>query len=239
MAATFTSAELARLQDILSAHCGLLLRDALVVEKRLQSLMGTRTVEDYLAQLHGAELDAAVEALLPHETYFFRDPTQLRVVEVLSRQRVWSAGCSTGEEAYTLAMLGAGDVLGTDLSVRAVQVARRAVYPSASFRTTSPEQRERFFDNSTVRPEFRSRVRFQRLNLQKESPGASFDLIVCRNVFIYLDSAARQRALKVFHDHLLDGGSLLLGHAESLHPAADLTGFEAVPTRDALVYRRI
>lgn len=267
--------ELHLLRDLFSQASGFLLREDLkfIAERRLAprlELLGLRDFAAYARYLRfdarGAdELETAIDLLVPHETYFFREPTQLRCFEEellpllekrnqrLQTLQVWSAGCATGEEPYTLAMLLedrsglAGwevDVLGTDLSRKALTAARKAEYGPMALRATSPEQRRRFFDpleggRVRVKDAWREPVRFGQLNLL-DSTAASllprFDVIFCRNVLIYFDQATRRRVVELFFERLADGGYLLLGHSENLLHLP--TRFELVQLEGDLVYRR-
>ncbi|MBN1204618.1 MAG: protein-glutamate O-methyltransferase CheR [Myxococcaceae bacterium] len=263
------------LRDHVYSHCGILVREDMkfVMERRLWprlEALGLRDFSMYHRYLRydaqrRAELEAAVEALTTHETYFFREPAQLRAFSeevlpvlqqrnaALQRLRIWSAGCSTGEEAYTLAMLLKEsrrfegwdvEVHGTDISRRVLATARRAEYGPSSLRATTPEQVSRFFEpvgtnKVRVRDEVRAWVSFGQLNLLDAEACqlvARMDAIFCRNVMIYFDIPARKRVLQAFSERLVPGGYLLLGHSENLlNLSAD---FELVHLRGDLVYRK-
>lgn len=215
--------------------------------------------EDYCRNVVGAEIEtkafrAFAEALLVHETYFFRHPHQMRLLagEILPRLlhtrlemenrefAVWCAGCSSGEEVYTLALLvqtalaanpaarsARAFVLGTDLSVAALAQARRGEYALVpglnSFRDVPDFARHYFptiFSESsntwTPSPELRRLTRFQQHNLVNDPPPQTdFDLILCRNTLIYFDDPGTQRALRSLESALRPGGVLMLGPAES------------------------
>lgn len=268
-------AELHTLRDLFSRASGFLLREDLkfIAERRLGprlELLGLRDFAAYARYLRfdprgPEELETAIDLLVPHETYFFREPTQLGCLEqellpLLEKKNartrslhLWSAGCSTGEEPYTLAMLCldrpglAGwevEVLGTDLSRKALTAARRAEYGPMALRATSPEQKARGFEaleggRVRVKERFREVVRFGQLNLLDTSAAAvlpRFDVIFCRNVLIYFDQETRRRVAELFFERLVDGGYLLLGHSENLLHLA--TRFELVQLEGDLVYRR-
>jgi len=267
--------ELHLLRDVFSRACGFMLREDLkfIAERRLAprlELLGLRDYGAYARYLRfdargPEELETAIDLLVPHETYFFREPVQLQcfkdelVPRLLQRNErrhslsLWSAGCSTGEEPYTLSMLLSEvpaftgwdlDVLGTDLSRKALSTARRAEYGPMALRATTPEQQARFFeklDGGRVRLQqaFRDPVRFGQLNLLDAAAVAllpRFDVIFCRNVLIYFDQATRRRVVELFYDRLVDGGYLLLGHSENLLQVS--TRFELVQLEGDLVYRR-
>ncbi len=263
------------LRDYVYAHCGILVHVDMkfVMERRLWPRLEALGLADFGAYhrylrydaQRRAELEAAVEALTTHETYFFREPVQLRAFtdELLPqlqrrnatarRLRIWSAGCSTGEEAYTLSMLLKAsnlfegwdvEVYGTDISRRVLAQARRAEYGPSALRATPPDMLARFFvpvggNKVRVRDDVRAWVSFGHLNLLDEATGQlvpRMDVIFCRNVMIYFDAPARKRLVGLFRDKLVPGGHLLLGHSENLlNLGAD---FELVHLRGDLVYRR-
>jgi chemotaxis protein methyltransferase CheR len=181
----------------------------------------------------------AVALLVEHavvgETYFFRHPEQLAALshQLLAQRpldrplRAWSAGCATGEEPYTLAMmlLEAGraaaedQILGSDVSSRALEAARAGHYGEWSLRQLAPELRTRFFVPAgrrlAVVPEVRRRVEFRRHNLVRDRPPlGGFDLILCRNVLVYFTAQTAAAVLTRLADALRPGGWLLVGPLE-------------------------
>lgn len=190
------------------------------------------------------------------ESYFFRDQGQFDLLaatilpELIERRanarrlRIWSAGCAAGEEAYSLAMLVdelaprlAGWnvlILGSDISTRALEKARRGEYGEWSFRAVDPERKHRYFqrrgDQWQIDPRLRDMVSFRSVDLVRDRfPDAEgglneFDLILCRNVFIYLDEHAVTRISAKFGETLADGGILVTGHSE-------LFGHDTAPLR--------
>ena len=209
------------------------------------------------------ELERAVELLATNETYFFRELPQLRAFEraVLpelhrmagSRRTltVWSAGCSTGEEAYTIAILIARSelfegwsvrVIGSDISRRVVRFARKGVYRGASFRALPPEYERHFVETPegrAVDPALRAQCQFGHFNLLDASRAVivgRVDAIFCRNVLIYFDEEARKTALDVFYERLQPGGYLMLGHSESLLQSG--SPFELARLSGDLAYRK-
>jgi chemotaxis protein methyltransferase CheR len=199
-----------------------------------------------------AERVRMLEAVCTHETRFFREPPHW---EFLARDlfprwradaqarrrprrvRAWSAGCSTGEEPYSLAMAllehfpaGEGwqlEVLGTDFSSGVLEHAAAGVWPLARQEQIPAAYRKKYWlrgrrsqaEKMAASDELRGIVRFRRLNLN-DAPWADlagrFDLVFCRNVLIYFDAASRARVVDGLLDRLEDGGHLFLGHAESL-----------------------
>lgn len=215
-----------------------------------------------LLEKDAGERSAAVEALTVHETYFFREPVSLEgfrdeiIPHVATRGRplrVWSAGCSTGEEPFTIATLleqarARGDiddyeVLGTDVSPRAIARAKDAHYVQRSFRQPLTAADRAFFVESEqgLSPvdRLRARTRFDVLNLIDPDAVARlprFDVVFCRNVLIYFSGAARRVAVEAFHSRLRPGGVLVLGHSESLLHVEN--PFEPWTLKRGLVYRR-
>ena len=195
------------------------------------------------------ERSRMLECILTHETRFFREQRQFEFLEqqVLPRWRAergekersiraWSAGCSTGEEPYSIAMTllhelpsPSGwtiEVLATDLSGRVLDKARKAVWPLEKARDIPQQFLKAFMlcgsatqeGRMKAGPEIRSLVRFERLNLNRVPlpVDGPFDLIFCRNVLIYFDQTSRRRAIEQLLRHLAPAGYLFLGHAESL-----------------------
>ncbi|MDT8395458.1 MAG: protein-glutamate O-methyltransferase CheR [bacterium] len=193
-----------------------------------------------------AEINAMIDIVTTNETYFFREKNQLEAFaeEILPalaaknsgkrKIRIWSAGCSTGEEAYTLAILirqsGLFDsswkveIIGTDISQRVLGTARKAVYSQSSFRATENDQLNTWFHKEgdgkhSVDESIRSMVFFGHLNLMDEKMMGLIgecDVIMCRNVIIYFDKNAKAKVVNSFFKKIAPGGYLLLGHSESL-----------------------
>lgn len=267
------------LQELILEHCGVFLgADAgFLFERRLGPRLDALSLRSFAEYYHylcyeldgAAELEECVERITTHETYFFREQFQLdgfraEIVPELLRGpagrrglAVWSAGCSTGEEAYTIAMLltdadaAPARVVGTDISRKVLATAQQGVYGPASFRTTSDAVRDRHFEPAgagqfRVAPAVRRMCSFVPLNLMDVgrypgifAPGqvpARFDAIFCRNVLMYLSGQARHRIVEGFYDALVPGGFLMLGHSESLLSVT--TRFDLVHLSSDLVYRR-
>jgi chemotaxis protein methyltransferase CheR len=263
------------LRDLVNDFCGIDFADEtmFVVERRLRErvmALGLQDFEQYYQYLRyhpdaATEIERAVDELTTNETYFFREEYQLRAFakEVLPelRQRLvaqgakrlalWSAGCSTGEEAYTLAMLvhdsglfSGWDVriFGNDISRRVLQTARRAVYGPSSFRAMPPEYARYFVEGPEgrqVHPSIRSMCHFGHLNLldaRRVAIVGRVDAIFCRNVLIYFDTDSRRKVIDNFYERLAPGGYLMLGHSESLLHVT--TAFELAHLSSDLVYRK-
>jgi chemotaxis protein methyltransferase CheR len=211
-----------------------------------------------------AALDALIDGLVVHETGFFRHRAQVaalrdRAIPELCREaaargapvRVWSAGCATGEEAWTLALLlaeqgaygasGAGaEILATDISAPALERAAAGRYHAEDLEDVPAELRARWFvedgDRMAVAPALRERVRFERLNLAADLYPGAVDLVLCRNVLIYFAPEARERALGELYRSLRPGGWIVVGYSESLRGRADL--FETIEVGEAALFRR-
>ncbi len=179
-------------------------------------------------------------ALKISETYFFRDKSQLDFIQSSLLNQIsnrnpspkdislWSAGCSTGEETYTLAFLARMQwkdletrirILGSDLNENSIQIAQKAEYSSWSLRALRELERNLYFlgnsDPYEVRKEYRMIVDFRLENLLKISYLEEFDIILCRNVFIYLNKETKSTILERFANALKPGGFLVLGHSEA------------------------
>jgi chemotaxis protein methyltransferase CheR len=207
------------------------------------------------------EWDELASVLANNETYFFRERAQLEVLatEVVDealrssgRLRIWSSGCSTGEEPYTIAMVlldgkrldsSAITIRASDMSGAALERARAGFYRELAFRATSPEVVRKHFtpfeSGFTVSDELKRMVVFFRANLVDTGTFAGFgvhDAIFCRNVLIYFDKPTQKRVVEAFAGALRPGGFLFLGHAESISRLTDL--YEPVVTSRAVYYRR-
>jgi len=244
------------IRDRIYSHCGIFFNDdtKYLLEKRLAgrlSPLGLNSFRDYYHFLKydrnkDQEMADIMDVLTTNETYFFRESYQLAaftdeiIPELIKTKsasnnrllRIWSAGCSTGEEPYTIAMLLRDmkdlqgwkiEIIGTDISQRVLQHARRGVYSKSSFRATEESYIKRFFyeceNGLKVTDDIREMVTISHLNLFDKTRMmmlGKMDIIFCRNVIIYFDLAAKKRVVEEFHQSLNDGGFLLLGHSESL-----------------------
>lgn len=253
---TMSDDEFSLLRDCIYAHCGIYFSQdsKYILEKRLSPRLIDLKLLSYYDYYHflkynrnkEQELADIMDVLTTNETYFFRESLQLKaftdeiIPELIkikgahgnSSLRVWSAGCSTGEEPYTIAMLLSTipelsgwkiEVIGTDISQRVLQQARRAVYGKSSFRATEENDLKKFFhkqdDGYKVIDSIRAMVTISHLNLfdtHRLAMLGKVDIIFCRNVIIYFDQGAKKRVIESFHSVLYDGGFLLLGHSESL-----------------------
>lgn len=225
------------------------------VTARLKTLRLSR-IDDYVALAAdpaGGEQRRLIDAITVPHTWFYRDPEQLAVIAKLLTAApqgplaVWIAGCATGEEAYTMAMLGKGvgrdlRVLATDINETALAAARRGVYSALAVRDV-PEPEKRWIaqrdQHFIVDSELRSNVTFMRHNLvdpPPPGPRGGWDLVVCRNVLIYFAAAPALRVYERFARSVREGGSLVVGASEIVfQPPA---GLELVSSDNRLVLRR-
>ena len=232
------------------------------IERRLQ-LSRVEDIDEYVVKLRKGrdELDVLYRDLLIGVTRFFRNEEAFAVLErkVLPQLfakgppglplRVWVAGCATGEEAYSLAILlsevAAANghrpvkIFATDVHRGSIEAASRATYGEEAIANVSPERLERYFlrraDGYQLIPDIRQMVVFATHNVIKDAPFTRMDLISCRNMLIYLQPAAQQKVLSLFHFALNRGGIAFLGPSES--PGAVFHDFETVD-RHWRLYRK-
>jgi two-component system, chemotaxis family, CheB/CheR fusion protein len=224
------------------------------IKRRLQRRMVLQKmsdVEKYLRYLkeNPQEAQKLTQDILIHVTRFFREPESFAALtehvfpEVVANQhgespiRIWVPGCSTGEEAYSVAIAMIeylGDqrdatpiqVFGTDVSEAAIDCARAGRYPESISADVSAERLHRFFSKTDGSYRISKPVRdlcvFARQDLTRDPPYSKLDLIVCRNVLIYLGTVLQKRLLNVFHYAVNAKGFLMLGHAETTGPENEL-----------------
>jgi two-component system CheB/CheR fusion protein len=212
---------------------------------------------------HPHELDLLQRELLISVTSFFRDPEAFEALRtealpaLLAERsdddtiRAWVPGCATGEEAYTVAIvlheaLRAEDracelqVFGTDLDEQAIERARSGLYPHGIAADVAPGHLERYFtpedDGYRIQRKIRDAIVFAQQNVISDPPFTRLDLIVCRNLLIYLVGEAQQRVLPSFHYALKPGGLLMLGSSESLGESSRL--FESLDRQHRILRRR-
>lgn len=249
-----SDAEFRKAADLVKSLAGIHLTDGkreLVsarLAKRLRAL-GLSTLNDYLDVVKEDktqdELVMMLDALTTNLTSFWRESDHFDfVVEQLlpkfearsqNEIRIWSAGCSTGEEPYGLAMLMLGNmknaqnsklkILATDLSTRVLETAKRGKYGEERVKNIPPDLRNKFVTKESgphgaiysINPNVRSTITFGRLNLMESWPmKGPFDMIFCRNVMIYFDKPTQKQLVERFGQLLRSGGTLFVGHSESL-----------------------
>lgn len=228
------------------------------IRRRLQRRMVLHKLtrfEQYLTYLqqNPAEVHALYQDLLIHVTRFFREPESFAVLaheicpQLIAAQhddhpiRIWVAGCSTGEEAYSVAItllesLGENvgsvpiQIFATDVSETAIEHARNGVYPASIMADVSPERLRRFFTQMDgafrVNKTVRDLCIFARQDLSRDPPFSKLDMVVCRNVLIYMTPALQHKLLTVFHYALKPSGHLMLGHAETIGTLSDVFAVE-------------
>lgn len=270
-----TREEFLRLRDFLYRKTGLYFDEKKLyfVARRVAERMeatGAGDFRRYFAELRFGpgerELQQLINLLTVNETYFFREYGQLKcfaeeVIPLLvgSRSppvhlRVWSAGCATGEEAYTLAIILkemtenqpekiTAQVYATDINTAVLEAARRGCYGARSVREVPPQYLSRYFvregDSWCVVEPLKEMVHFQHLNLLDRTQMRrmrGFDAIFCRNVLIYFDDVARREVALHFYDALVPGGFIFLGHAESMSRITPV--FKLRRFADAIIYQK-
>lgn len=216
-----------------------------------------------------AELTKLFEVITTNETSFYRNPPQLKVFQEIilrdtldalrkkgtRRLRIWSAGCSTGEEPYTLAII-LSEVLKTellswdikitanDLSEAVLGAARKGLYSDYALRTTPKEIVDKYFRKDAngvyaVDPKLKNLISFAPINLSDRMAlkrNEKSHIIFCRNVIIYFDDEMKRQVIESFYDNLLPGGCMLIGHSESLHNISRT--FKPEHHSGMIVYRR-
>jgi chemotaxis protein methyltransferase CheR len=235
--------------------------------------LGLSNFSDYIKYLKfdvkkAEELPRLFELVTTNETSFCRDLRQLDVFkanvldEILNEQRkagklelnIWSAGCSSGEEPYTLAILLHESlkrelplwkikITAVDLSRTMIEQAQKGIYGEYAFKTTSDDIREKYFTKESegwkVKPEVQKLVYFQQMNLNDSlslKKVARSHIVFCRNVVIYFDEAMKKKVVGSFYDNLLPGGYLMLGHSETLHKISQ--AFKPIYHPGSIAYKK-
>lgn len=239
-----------RVRNMLHDYCGIYLpegKEALVKARLLKRLRhnGLTNFDEYLRHVEnepsGSEFLSLIDVLTTNKTSFFResqhfDYLRAHIIPVIQNRDVswWSAGCSSGEEPYTLAMLlhedrqrsarGQVRILATDISQTILQKAKRGIYSAEHVHDIPAAMLQKYFTRTPGSPAgwqvttaLSSLIKFGRLNLQDPWPmKGPFQVIFCRNVMIYFNRATQQELVSRFYDLLEPGGHLFLGHSESI-----------------------
>ena len=254
----FTKEEFTLLRDFIYEKCGILFTEnkAYLLESRLANRaneLGFSSLEDYYyylkydAEKAKDEIINLFDAVTTNETSFFRNPPQLDAFEIIVRKnfldsgtppgplKIWSAGCSTGEEPYTLAIMLLEMIeltkktlpfviYATDISNKALESAKRAVFSEYSLRNTDPRLRSKYFLEEKGSYGLKERVKryvtVEFMNLSDEDSYKKYrmmDIIFCRNVLIYFDEKMKKNVIDQFYESLKPRGFLTIGHAEFLH----------------------
>jgi chemotaxis protein methyltransferase CheR len=262
-AAERTDPTLIRVRDLVYKVCGIYMPDNKFYflndrcDRRVKALKMDSLRTYYDALTLGADREAEIRNLLNEitvgETCFFRNPQQLSALRKIilpkimeakkklsfTRLKIWSAGSSTGEEPYTLAMMLLEDsatmlkdwkweINATDLNDHSLAKCKEGVYPSYAVRNTEPYYLQKYFradgQNFALVPEVKSRVTFTRLNLHDESKMLfmkGYDVIFCANVLIYFDGTSKRRTVHHFYNGLMPGGYFFVGASESLYGVSE------------------
>jgi chemotaxis protein methyltransferase CheR len=269
--AQLTETELGEIRTLIEQRSAILLDSSRerFFSTRLREYLGEKHIEsgtELLQIVRGSvsEYDALLEQLLTQETSFFRYPAVLEALkktilpEVQGRKlwkdprvlRIWSAGCSTGEEPCSIAITLCDalkfaeawqvEILATDISRRALSHAERGIYAKRSLQNVSPEQVEMHFTATKhgyqVRPRIRKMISFVQMNLVEPAYFGKFDCIFCMNVLMYFSEKRRLAILRRFYDALEPGGYFLLGHSETLSNVS--LNLESIMLDDCLIYRK-
>jgi len=239
--------------------------------KRMQALSVTTLREYYecltVKPIRQAELISLLNAITIGETCFFRNQPQLdslrnvvlphileaRTNLALRHLRIWSAGCSTGEEPHTLSIMlmeelngrlkgWTFEVMATDLNERSVAHAKQGLYGTYSTRNLTPYFKQKYFvasgENLQVNSDVKAHISFTRVNLLDDMRMAflkGFDLVMCCNVLIYFDVVSKRRVIQHFYNNLLPHGYLFLGHSESLYGVSEDFRLVHLPSATAYV----
>lgn len=270
--------EFKQLRDFVYAQSGIYIADnrKYLLENRLGNRLkelNLKNFGEYYYYLRydprkAQELNRLFESVTTNETSFYRNPPQLKVFqdkvlpEILDAQRklgqkrlhIWSAGCSTGEEPYTLAIILLEVLRGeisawnikitaNDLSEAVLQSARRGVYNEYTLRTSPKEVVVKYFTQEEgmykIKPEVKRLVSFGQINLSDRMGMKRVDrsqFIFCRNVIIYFDDEMKKKVISSFYDNLATNGYLFIGHSESLHNIS--RAFKPVHHTGAIIYKK-
>jgi len=276
--AVITDEEFRLLREFIYEQCGIFIADnrKYLVENRLAArlrILHLKSYAEYYNYLRfdvrkKTELISLYESVTTNETSFFRNPPQLDVFRKIvlpralekarekgrKRLRIWTAGCSSGEEPYTLAIIIA-DVLGSELALWDIKItandlseavlasARIGEYAEYTLRTTPPVIISKYFTKHektyTVIPSLKKMITFSYINLNDKvglSRVEQSNIIFCRNVIIYFDDAMKKHVVGAFYNNLLPGGDLLIGHSETLHSVSRV--FTPEHHAGCIVYRK-
>jgi chemotaxis protein methyltransferase CheR len=271
--ATASPAEIDLFRDLLARASGIDFgphREAFLesrVRRRMRQV-GARSLYEYYRRVAGAgasgELQALVNEVSIHETAFFRNPAQFHALETIAipdrvgvrlreqrrRLQVWSAGCSSGQEPYSIAMSVFDTtvlpdtwdirIVATDISTNVLRHAREATYPASQLVGVAPDRQRRYFarsgDSFAVRAWLRRRVEFVQANVLDGPPGLDLDVIFCRNLMIYFDARRQRQLVTMLARALAPGGYLFLGHTESVVGLTD--AFAMVSRSKGIAYMK-
>ena len=245
-----------------------------LIKNRLSNRINQLGIKNFKDYFHMVKYDTSMKEfnclmnlLTTNETSFFRNLPQLKAFsdEVLKMiwdskagvprrsLRIWSAGCSTGEEPYTLSMMIMEKILdwnkhnieivANDISQDVLQAARKGIYHELSLRTTPQSYKDKYFEKKGnvyhIKDDVKKMIKFSQINLTdslKMSLIKNVDIIFCRNVTIYFSDEVKRKITKYFYSSLLKGGYYFIGHSESLHGITK--AFKLVYLKNGLVYKK-
>ncbi|MDR2820591.1 MAG: protein-glutamate O-methyltransferase CheR [Desulfovibrio sp.] len=271
--------EFFQLRDFIYQQCGIFIGEnrKYLIENRLSIRIKDLNLKSYneyynylrFDENRRNELTKLFEVVTTNETSFFRNPPQLDVFQQIvltgildqlrkkgsKRLRIWSAGCSSGEEPYTLAIIlhevlkseiSTWDIKITanDLSEAVLASAKRGVYSDYALRTTPPEIIAKYFTQDgnlyKINSGPKNLISFGQINLNDKEQCRRVEksqIVFCRNVIIYFDDDMKRRVINAFYDNLEQGGALLIGHSESLHNIN--RAFQLEQHKGTMVYRKM
>ncbi len=271
----FTVEDFIKFKKLIYSKAGIHFEDRKIafVKRRVLERMEKLGIEkaiDYYRLLRfsdkdGREFQNLINLLTTNETYFFREFYQLevfgevllpeleekRIKEDFLKIKIWSAGCSSGEEPYTLAIIVREildnvdmwdiEILATDIDENVLRKAINGIYDKRSVKDVPPTYLKKYFikvgDNYKIKDEIKNMVTFEKLNLfdtAKMIRKKNYDFIFCRNVLIYFDDESRKKVVNLFYNSLNHGGYIFLGHSESISRIT--TVFKMRKVRDTIVY---
>jgi len=271
-----TKSEFEMIRDYVHEKSGMFFAEnkMYLVKNRLIKRMADLDIKTYKDYFYHVKYDTSLKefnelmnSLTTNETSFFRNEPQLvsfssEVLPLLIAEktksnkksiRIWSAGCSTGEEPYTLAILlldllarhpgFSVEVVANDISEQVLQKARKGEYSGLTLRNLKPEVQAKYFtkvgDLYRVNPNVKALVKFAQMNLndpRKIAMNANFDVVFCRNVMIYFSEDVKKQLVRGFYNSLVPGGYYYIGHSETLHGISK--AFKLVYFKNALVYQK-
>jgi chemotaxis protein methyltransferase CheR len=256
---SFTRSDFDRVRRIVYAHAGIALADSKqnLIYNRLSRrlrVLGFDNFDAYLSYVEGAghdeEFTHLINAITTNLTFFFREihhfefleqtlfPQLMKLNAESRKVRIWSAGCSTGEEPYSLAIVAKEcfpdnwdvKIHASDLDTNVIETAKAGIYSIDALKGVSTERVKSWFLRGSganagmvkVKPALQSIIQFQQVNLMNDWPWREpFDIIFCRNVVIYFDKPTQQKLFIRYHQLLKEGGHLFIGHSESLYKVSE------------------
>lgn len=265
----FTDADFENYRKLLSKESGIHFTDTnrAVLTQRIRARLTERnvpTAQEYFQTLtsNREELKLFLDAITTNLTWFFRNQPHFEALEKfvlpeLCKEkklkedftlRIWSAGCATGEEPYTIAILmmeklappWKTEIIASDLSLKCLMTAKEGFFEKARVSNVPPEYLKKYFNEKAngyhVKEFLKERIKFDYHNLKNVSPWRNFDIVFCRNVIIYFDEAVQREVVNHFYNSMNSKSFLYIGHSESLLNMN--TRFEFVKTEWTTLYRK-